>query len=179
MAKPAPRYGKTAKVFHWLIFLLLAAQYTIGSIMPHIGRNTLNEGWVHWHLVVGAAILLVIVTRLVWRAFHPVAPADALAQWELWLSRATHYTLYILVFAMTMLGWAAANARGWDVTLLGLVTLPAIAPQGSAWGHEAGDIHNVLVYVLLFFIALHVAGALYHRFIKKDDIMDRMLGLTG
>lgn len=176
MAKPAGSYGPTAKIFHWLIFLLLAAQYAIGSIMPHIGRKTLDEGWVHWHLLVGAVILLVIVLRFLWRLANPVKLPDALEPWELALSRLTHYTLYILVFVMTVLGWAAANARGWDVKLFGLVTLPALAPKGSAWGHEAGDIHNILVYVLLGFIALHVAGALYHLLIKKDQVMQRMLG---
>lgn len=175
MARPAGSYGPTAKLFHWLIFLLLAAQYAIGSIMPHIGRKTLDEGWVHWHLVVGAAILLVIVARFAWRLLNPVTLPDALEPWELWLSRLTHYALYILVFVMTVLGWAAANARGWDVKLLGLVSLPALAPKGSAWGHEAGDIHNVLVYVLLGFIALHVAGALYHYFVKRDRVLQRML----
>jgi cytochrome b561 len=167
-------YGPVAKLFHWLIFLLLAAQYAVGSIMPHIGRGTLDEGWVHWHLVIGAAILAVIVLRFVWRLFHPVALADNLAPWEMALSRITHLALYALVFVMTVLGWAAANFRGWDVTLLGLVKLPALAPKGAAWAHQAGDIHNILVYVLLFFIGLHVAGALYHYFIKRDDVMQRM-----
>ena len=168
-------YGSVAKTFHWLIFLLLAAQYAIGSIMPHIGRKTLDEGWVHWHLLVGATILAVIVARFAWRLFHPVALADGLTGWEFWLSRITHLSLYALVFIMTVLGWAAANSRGWDVKLLGVVTLPQLAPKGSEWGHEAGDIHNILVYVLLGFIALHVAGALYHYFIKRDQILQRML----
>ncbi|MEP6830286.1 MAG: cytochrome b [Rhizomicrobium sp.] len=168
-------YGNTAKIFHWLIFLLLAAQYAVGSIMPHIGRKTLNEGWVNWHLSVGAAILFVIVLRLVWRLLRPVALAPNMPAWELFLSRATHLILYALVLAMTVLGWAAANARGWDVKLFGVVTLPALAPNGSAWGHEAGDIHNILVYVLLGFIALHVAGALYHYFILRDRVLQRMM----
>lgn len=168
-------YGPVAKLFHWLIFLLLAAQYAIGSIMPHIGRNTLDESWVHWHLLVGAAIFAVIVARFAWRLFHPVALADGLTGWERWLSRVTHLSLYALVFIMTVLGWAAANSRGWDVKLLGVITLPPLCPKGSAWGHEAGDIHNILVYVLLAFIALHVAGALYHYFIKRDQVLQRML----
>jgi cytochrome b561 len=42
-------------------------------------------------------------------------------------------------------------------------------------GHEAGDIHNILVYVLLGFIILHVGAALYHYFIKRDDVVQRML----
>ena len=173
--RTSERYGVTAKAFHWLIFVLLAAQYFIGSVMPHIGRKTLDEGWVHWHLVVGAVIFFVIVLRFAWRLIHPVAPLVALSKWELVLSRITHLMLYLLVFVMTVLGWAASNARGWDVKLFDLVTLPALAEKGSHWGHKAGDIHNILVYVLLGFIALHVAGALYHALIKRDRVLQRML----
>jgi cytochrome b561 len=171
----APGYGVVAKILHWLIFLLLAVQYAIGSIMPHIGRKTLDEGWVSWHFSVGATILFFIVIRLVWRLLHPVPQLSTLAPWEKLLSGVTHWALYLLVLAMTLLGWAATNARGWDVKLFGLVTLPQIAPNGSKWGHECGDIHNILVYVLLGFILLHVTGALYHYFIKHDRVVARML----
>jgi len=168
-------YGAIAKIFHWLIFLLLTAQYAVGSIMPHIGRKTLNEGWVNWHLSIGAAILFVILLRLIWRLLFPVALAIDMPRWESMLAYATHLTLYALVLIMTLLGWAAANARGWDVKLFGAITLPALAPSGSSWGHEAGDIHNILVYVLLGFIILHVAGALYHYFVLRDRVLQRML----
>jgi cytochrome b561 len=76
---------------------------------------------------------------------------------------------------MTLLGWAAANSRGWDVKLFGLATLPSVAPKGSKWGHECGDIHNILVYVLLGFIVVHVVGALYHHVVKHDPVVARML----
>jgi cytochrome b561 len=172
-------YGIVAKSLHWLIFVLLVAQYAIGSIMPHIGRKTVNEGWVNWHFSVGAAILFFIVIRLVWRLAHPVAPNLTLTPLERMLSALTHWSLYLLVLVMTLLGWAATNSRGWDVNLFGVVTLPKISPTGSEWGHECGDIHNILVYVLLGFIMLHVAGALYHRFIKRDQVVDRMLFVKG
>ena len=175
MPRKTASYGPTAKMFHWLIFLLLAAQYAIGSIMPHIGKKTLDQDWVHWHLLVGAVILLVIVLRFAWRLFHPVAMAEDLSGWELALSRITHLSLYAIVFAMTVLGWAAANYRGWDVPLFGVFPLPKLAAKGTPWAHEAGDIHNILVYVLLGFIALHVLGALYHYFVKRDQVVQRML----
>lgn len=170
----APGYGVVAKILHWLIFLLLAVQYAIGSIMPHIGRNTPNEGWVNWHFSVGAAILFVIVIRLIWRLFHPVPQLPTLETWERKLAGFTHWALYALVLIMTLLGWAATNSRGWEVKLFGLVTLPQVAPNGSEWGHEAGDIHNILVYVLLALIILHVGAALYHRFVKEDEVAARM-----
>ena len=168
-------YGAVAKILHWTIFALLAVQYAIGSIMPHIGRRTLDEGWVAWHFSVGAAILFFIVVRLIWRLMHPVPQLQTLAPWEKLLSGVTHWALYILVLAMTILGWAATNARGWGVKLFGIITLPSIAPAGSKWGHECGDIHNVLVYVLLGVIAFHVAAALYHYYVKHDQVVARML----
>src|SRR6478736_7580133 len=90
-------YGIVAKILHWLIFLLLAAQYAIGSIMPHIGRKTVNEGWVSWHFSVGAAILFFIVLRLVWRLLHPVPLIPTMSRNERLLSGATHWILYALV----------------------------------------------------------------------------------
>jgi cytochrome b561 len=167
-------YGTVAKLLHWLIFALLAVQYAIGSIMPHIGRRTQDEGWVAWHFSVGAAILFFIVVRLVWRFIHPVPQLPTMAPWERVLSSITHWSLYLLVLVMTLLGWAATNARGWDVKLFGLVTLPSIAPNGSRLGHRAGDIHDILVYVLLGFIVVHVAAALYHYFVKRDQVVARM-----
>jgi cytochrome b561 len=168
-------YGAIAKTLHWLIFLLLTVQYAIGSIMPHIGRKTLNEGWVSWHFSVGAAILFFIVIRLVWRLLHPVPQLPTVARWERFLTGFTHWALYVLVLVMTLLGWAATNSRGWDVKLFGVVKLPALAPSGSEWGHEAGDIHNVLVYVLLGLIILHVVGAAWHYFVKHDEVAGRMM----
>src|SRR5665213_3097005 len=158
----APGYGVVAKLLHWLIFALLVVQYAIGSIMPHIGRKTADEGWVSWHFAVGASILFFIVIRLVWRVLHPVPQLPTLTTFERIASGFTHWALYLLVLAMTLLGWAATNSRGWEVKLFGLITLPSVALKGSKWGHEAGDIHNVLVYVLLGFIVLHIGAAAYH-----------------
>src|SRR5207237_9528462 len=62
-----PGYGVAHKTFHWLIFLLLAAQYTVGSIIPHIGRDTQDTGWVHVHQMIVPAILFFVVLRVVCR----------------------------------------------------------------------------------------------------------------
>ncbi len=174
MATQTQGYGMVAKALHWVIFALLVAQYAIGSIMPHIGRHTEDTGWVSWHFSVGAAILFFIVIRLVWRLFNPVPLLPTMTRFERIASGITHWALYLLVLVMTLLGWAATNSRGWDVKLFGIITLPAVAPKGADWGHEAGDIHNVLVYVLLAFIVLHVAAAGYHAFVKRDGVAKRM-----
>lgn len=167
-------YDAIAKLLHWLIVALLIAQYTVGSLMPHIGRNTQDEGLVAWHFSIGSAILFFILLKFLWRVTHPVflVPSDPISDF---LAKLVHWGLYVMVFVMTMLGWAATSAHGWDVKLFGVVTLPPLAPSGARWGHKAGDIHDVMVYVLLAFIVVHIAAALYHRFVLRDRIFQRMM----
>jgi cytochrome b561 len=170
----APGYGFWHKTFHWIIFALIAAQYFVGSVMPHVGRDTQDEGWVHWHIVIGSAILFFIVVRLIWRVVHPVALTN-MPPWEARLTSFTHMGLYVLILVMTLLGWAAIGYRGWTAYLFGLIPLPSLAAKGPDWAHTAGDIHDFLVYVLLAFIVLHIAGALYHYFVLRDRALQRML----
>ena len=168
-------YGVIAKTFHWLVAGLLAAQYAVGWLMPHITRNTPKVGLVSWHVSLGATILAVLLLRLIWRLAFPVMPDTSLSGWELAASRITHAGLYILVVAMTVLGWAAAGYYGWEVDLFGLVPLPSLAAKGASWAHTAGDVHNGLQWFLLAFIVLHIAAALYHYTIKRDQVLQRML----
>ena len=83
--------------------------------------------------------------------------------------------LYALILVMALLGWAATDYRGWPVKIFGLVPLPALARKGDSWAHTAGDIHTVLVNVLLALVVLHVGAALYHQFVVRDGVMKRML----
>jgi cytochrome b561 len=76
-----------------------------------------------------------------------------------------------------VLGWAAASYRGWETRLFALIPLPPLAEKGTRWAHDAGDVHVVLVYVLLGLIALHVAAALYHHVVQRDRVLARMLPL--
>lgn len=170
----APGYGFWHKAFHWLIFGLIAAQFVVGSVMPHIGRDTPDEAWVAWHISIGAAILFFIVLRLIWRFVRPV-PLLNMPVWQARLAEFTHMGLYVLILVMTLLGWAATSYRGWTVWLFGMVPLPALAPKDTPWAHTAGDIHAVLVYVLGAFIVLHVGVALYHHFVLRDRTLQRML----
>lgn len=170
-----PGYGAVAKILHWSILLLLAAQYAVGELMPQISAKTPNEGLVSWHLSLGTAILFFMIVRWVWRLTHPVPLPHDIAPWERRLAAATHRLLYALIIAITVLGWAAGNFRGWDINLFGVLTLTPLAAKGTPWAHTAGDVHVVLVNVLLGVIALHAAGALYHHFFKGDGVLRRMI----
>jgi len=175
-ADPGERtYDTVARTLHWLMFALIAAQFAIAWTMPEIEPDTPQEGLVDWHLSVGAAILSVAVLRLMWRVIRPTPLMAAMKPWERRLARATHDTLYLLLIVLPLLGWAAAGFFGYTVRLFGVLTLPALAAKGTHWAEVAGDIHAVLTNVLLAVVGLHVAGALYHYFILRDRVLQRML----
>jgi cytochrome b561 len=76
---------------------------------------------------------------------------------------------------LPILGWAAASARDWTVTVFKLVSLPHLVPANARIGLVAGDVHVVLSYVLLGLIGLHVAAGVYHYFFLRDRVLQRML----
>lgn len=174
--KSAAGYGPFGKLLHWLVFALLVAQYALGWTMPDVHRGTKPDGLIAWHLGVGAVIVAVIVIRLIWRFSYPVPlETENTPPWQNLVARATHWLLYLGLVVLVLLGWANASARGFPITLFGIVPLPPLAPVGSRIGMEAGDIHIFVGWCLLALIGLHVAAALYHRIILRDRVLQRML----
>jgi cytochrome b561 len=156
--------------------LLLAAQYTDAWTMPHIGRGTVPVGLIAWHLFFGTTILALMILRVVWRARSavPQSPAGVPQALQM-LSRVMHYVLYIAVLLVAVLGWANASSRGWHLKVFGFVPLPSIMRQGSSLGHRLGDVHHTLANALLYLIGFHVAAALFHLLVLRDQLHRRMI----
>lgn len=170
-------YTGTAKALHWLVFALLIVQFAIAWTMPHIGRNTPLTALISLHFSVGVLIFLVIIIRLAWRMTHPEPrPEEGVPPWQTTSARIIHWLLYLLLLALPVLGWINASWRGMPVSFFGLFVMPKIvATRGAGWGWT-GDVHALLAtYVLLPLVGLHVAAALYHRFVRRDRVMQRML----
>jgi cytochrome b561 len=172
----APGYGGVAKSLHWLIVLLLVVQFALAWTMPEIHRGTRPETLINLHLSVGTVILLVALLRLAWRLRFPVPlVTDNVPRWQHRAAQASHSLLYLLLLLMPLLGWANGSARGWTIDFFGLAALPPLLPENSPLGRELGDVHIWTSYVLLGFLGLHVAAALYHHFWLRDRVLRRML----
>jgi len=72
---------------------------------------------------------------------------------------------------------AAAGAPGpLDQTLGGLVRVPQITRPGSRGTHEFFEAaHQAVAWILAALVLLHVAAAIYHWKVRRDDVMHRML----
>jgi len=168
-------YGRMAKTLHWLVFVLVAAQFGVAFAMPDIGRGTKPDTLINLHMSLGFGIAAVIALRWLWRVGHPVPLVTAdVPLWEQKVARVAHALLYVLLFVNPFLGWANASARDWDIVVFGKA-LPHLVAAQSAIGRIAGDVHVWLAWSLLALIGLHVAAALYHHFVRHDGVLQRML----
>ncbi|MBC8746660.1 cytochrome b561 [Paraburkholderia sp. WC7.3g] len=168
-----PRYDIVARLLHWLVVGLVAAQFVIGWTMPDVHRDTVPNGEIAWHLGVGTALLAAMVCRVLWRATHR-PPPDNLPPLFRVASKIAHLALYLLLVLVPLLGWINASSRAWTVRLAGWVPLPPLSAAGSSFGHAMGDVHSVLAWVLFAVICLHVAAAMFHQFVTGDRVLQRM-----
>lgn len=169
-------YTGMAKVLHWLILLLLVVQFIIAWTMPHIGRNTPVTTLISLHFTIGVVILAVAVVRLAWRLTHAEpAPEEDLPPWQVQSARVVHWLLYLLLLLLPILGWINASWRNMPIVMFGLELPKLVATRAPGWGWT-GDVHTLLAnYAMLILVGLHVAAALYHYFIRRDGVLQRML----
>ena len=168
-------YGRTAKVFHWLIVAILLVQYPLGWLMPDVRRGEVPGMATNAHISIGIVVMGLIVLRLAWRLTHPVAPESNLPPWQRLSSEAVHWLLYLAVFLTAITGWIYASMRGWALSFFVLFPLPPLVAPGSPMGRQLGELHGSLIYVLIGLICLHVLAALVHMFVYRDGVMRRML----
>jgi cytochrome b561 len=177
ISENAPGYTGTAKALHWTIMALLIVQFVLAWTMPEIRRDTKPETLINLHLSFGALILGLATICLGWRASHAEPPPqDGLPPWQLQSARVTHWLLYALLFVLPILGWINASWRGFPVSPFGLFELPKLVATRAPGFGWTGDVHTLLAYYgLLTLIALHVAAGLYHYFVRRDGVLQRML----
>lgn len=168
------QYDIVSKVFHWLTFLLLVAQFTLAWIMPEVHGFNPPTSLMLWHVAVGTSLLLVCLLRIIWLLFRPPVPYSYQPFMLYCLSKTTHFLLYLLLLIVPLTGLLNSSARNWSIKLVNIIPLPQIAHHGDL-GWKIGESHIFLAYLILILIILHILGALYHQFFIKDNLIRRMM----
>ncbi len=160
------RYATPVVILHWLLAVLIVVSWAAGTFaLDEVPNSDPNKAFVlAVHIVIGGAILVLMITRLVIRLRTGAPPAaNALAP-------VAHWALYGLVFVMCASGVAMSLYFG----------LPGIVFGGTGTLPEtfntigARAVHGIGATVLMAVIALHVAAGMYHWLVKKDGVMGRM-----
>lgn len=162
MAKTTSGYSSIQIALHWAVVVLVAFQYVAHSGME-ASWNALRGGaqalpgsmsLTYLHIAAGVGILLLALTRIGLRLTRgaPPPPDDEPKLLQLF-AEGVHYAIYVLLLLLPISGGVA-----WFLAI-----------------EVAGSIHVLLKNILLAAIFLHVAGALFQHFIRRSDVLMRML----
>ena len=170
------RYTHTAVTLHWLIVLLIFAAFPLGLYMHDLPLSPHKLRLYSYHKWIGMMVLLFAVIRVYWRATHrpPVMPEN-MVKWEKLAAHTMHFALYVLIFIVPITGWLLSSAKGFQVVLFGVLPLPDLVGKNKELGDLLQEVHKVLNFLMLGLVLAHIAAALKHHFIERDDILVRMI----
>jgi len=172
----AARYSTVAIILHWAISALIIANFVIVFMAEDLAKPE-KMMWMGWHKSFGISILLLAVLRIIWRLVNPVPPLNPEHKaWERTLARTIHSLFYILLIAIPVAGWLMVSGYGSPAaSVLGIAVPELPVSDPKAVGGVAHELHEILAFAMLGLLVLHVAGALKHHFIDRDNTLARML----
>lgn len=169
-----PRYSHLAMLLHWVLALAIVGAFGMGVYMSDLPFSPQRLKLYNWHKWAGVTILTLSAVRLLWRLTHQ-PPADApMPAWQRLAAHGTHYALYVLFFAVPLVGWAYTSAAGFPVVWFGVLPLPDFVPVDKALAEAIKPWHGYLAFTLAALVLMHVAAALKHQFIDRDGLLSRM-----
>lgn len=172
------RYGRISRWLHWGMALLFAWQFAGMIAKVTLGRDAALTGALSAaHSHVGLLLLVLIVLRGVWGLMQMgQRPRNGAGFWGVaaWLGHAGLYVLMLVVPALAALRMLGNNR---PFSWFGVIPLNDGSGEKVEWMvAPASAAHGLLGWILLALIAGHVVMALIHRFVWKDEVMQRMLG---
>lgn len=165
----ASRYSRTAIVLHWVLGLAIVGVFGVGLYMASLPFSPLRLKLFNWHSAL----------RLMWRLTHrppalPARIAAAMPAWQHWLHEATHCALYVLFFAVPLIGWAYSSAAGFPIVVFGVLPVPDFVPADKALAVLIKPWHEFSAFALIGLALLHAAAAMKHQWWDSDGLLSRM-----
>lgn len=173
-------YPTIRKLLHWLIGLMAIGMFATGIVMTELAwsgperelKNLLYSAHKWSGLLLLALMAVRVLVSLLWRG--PELPGHVSAAEKL-TARIVHTTLYALLLAVPILGWAGISAGGFlEPPLFGSVPMPALLERMDPSVSEfLFDMHEIAALALAALASLHILAALSHL-IRADGVFRRM-----
>jgi cytochrome b561 len=168
-------YTPVAKGLHWLMAVMILGLLALGIYMHDLPLSPQKLELYSWHKWFGVTVFLLVWLRLAWRVTHrPPALPEAMSHRMQWLAHAGHAVLYGLMIIIPLSGWLMSSAKGFQTVWFGVLPIPDLLGKDKALGDLLKELHEALNVLLMLTLAGHVAAALWHHFVLKDDTLRRM-----
>jgi len=166
------RYHPLLVLLHWLAAVLVIAALALGALVMVRIPNTdpMKIEALRSHMIGGALILVLMLTRLVvrLRTRHPPTASARNPMLDR-IAWASHRLLYVAALGMPVSGLVLALQSRLPWIVFGGGRLPA-----DFWAYSFRTVHYAFSRMLMVLIVLHIAGALYHTLVLPDRLLRRM-----
>ncbi len=175
MIEARHQYSPLAKALHWAVAVIVTGLIPVGLIMVDLKPGPLQDRLFVLHESFGVTVLALMALRAVTRWRRRPAPYPGLEPWERRFSTGVHHALYALLLLTPVIGWLALSAYGLGPAFFAVAELPRLLPKDEPLSKILFPIHETSALLIAGLAALHVAGALRHALVKRDDLIWRML----
>ncbi len=178
LTTPPVTYTRTAVGLHWVIALLIFAAFPLGLYMHGLPLSPTKLRLYNYHKWIGVSVVVLAMLRVALHVRRSPRPPDMPAttpKWEQVAAQAMHYLLYVLIFAGPLTGWLTSSAQGFQTVWFGVMPLPDLVGRNKELANLLSEIHQNLNYAMLALVGVHIAAALKHHFITRDDTLANMI----
>ena len=168
------RYTLPAILLHWLLAVAIVGSFSVGLYMADLPLSPQKLKLYNWHKWAGVTILTLSALRLLWRLTHKPPADPPMPTWQKRAAHATHIALYVLFFAVPLVGWAYSSAAGFPIVWFGVLPLPDFVPVDKALAEAIKPWHEYLAWAMALLVLMHLGAALKHQFIDRDGLIGRM-----
>ena len=166
-------YHPVARAFHWIVAVLVFTVWPLGAVISFIAKDA-QTAFYFWHESLGFLVLWLMLARLCVRFLTQTPPKPEMPAWLAGVAHINQWALYLALIAQPVIGFLTTNAHGFPLDWFGLFTLWSPIGKSPAIADTLSAVHYWLGLAILLLIALHIAGVLYHRVIRRDDTLSRM-----
>ncbi|WP_319772731.1 cytochrome b [Breoghania sp.] len=169
-------YGAVARSFHWVTAALVLTMIAAGFVMLDAPSGAIQNFLFDYHRSCGVVLFVITLARLLWRFKTPPAPMEEDIPFpQRMVAHAVHGLLYLLLLAQPIIGWIGTAAFGAKITVFWLFVLPPIVDKNKEMADTYLEIHEAMGLIITALVAMHIGGALYHHFIRRDRTLMRMV----
>ena len=170
---------KKTKLLHIIIALSMICLLIVGLYMSETETYSLYP----IHKSVGVIVFVFAVFRIIHRIKEGwPEPVSEASKFQQLIAKLVHWGLISLTAIYPISGMMMSGGGGHGISVFGVDLLASnyneVTGEAIALNEEIASIghtlHGTLTWVLIGLIVLHVAGALKHHFIDKDDTIKRM-----
>jgi cytochrome b561 len=167
-------FGLVTRFLHWLMAGLILAMFALGLKLTSMEPGLSNLWLYGLHKTLGITLLALVVLRLLWHLISPPPAPIGQPGWQRRFVKAWHWTLYALMIAVPVCGWAGSSATGIDTVIFNRITLPPLVAPGERAEFVWFILHEIFAKTLIGMVIVHMLAAL-KREMAGDGTLTRML----